>query len=150
MSFLGFKNEDKEMLMASRNKQLFFARKFQPDIAQSMLDEADLLISADNENEKLEHHTPTNCEHSSRTRYLQNIYHHLDTSPQPDNAIVDVAKTLCSVAVDVFLNDSSTQYHFNKLLEITSYHNDNELEGVLLKFSVYGDDAIMDLSLIHI
>jgi hypothetical protein len=138
-SFLGFTPEDKNKLTASRNKKLFFGRKFQPDIAQSMLDEADLLISADNKNEQIEYHTPENWEHPSRTRYRQSVYHHLDTSPKPDDAIVNVAKTLCSLAVDVFLKHFSLQYQFGKLHEITSYHNENVLEGGLLKFSVYGD-----------
>ena len=138
MPFLGFTPEDKNILTASRNKQLFFGRKFQPDIAQSMLDEADLLINADHENEQMGYNTPANWEHPSRTRYWQSIYHHLDTSPQPDDATVNVSKTLCAVAVDVFLRHVSRQYHFDKLQEITSYHNENALEGVLLKFSVSG------------
>jgi hypothetical protein len=126
------------MIVASRDKQLFFGRKFQPDIAQSVLDEADLLINADNRNEKMEYHTPANWEHPSRTRYWQSVYHHLDTSPQPDEATVNVAKTLCALAVDVFLKQFSPQYYFNKLQEITSYHNDNSLQGVLLKFTIDG------------
>ena len=131
--------EDKNMLTASRDKQLFFGRKFLPDMAQSMIDEADLLISADNPTEQIECHKSGNCKHPSGTRYWQSIYHHLDVSPRPDEAIVNVANTLCSVAVDFFLKNSSRQYHFDKVHEVTSYHNENVLEGVLLKFSVYED-----------
>ena len=123
-------------IIAARRQQLFFGRKFKPDIAQSMLDDVDLMISSDNKNKEMDSHTQYNRDHPSRTRYWKSIYHHLDTSPKPDDAILDVAETLCSIAMDVFLNASSRQYHFDKLHEITSYHNEDALEGVLLKVSV--------------
>ena len=103
-----------------------------------MLDEVDLWVSADNKEDEMHQQTPENWDHPSRTRYWQSIYHHLDTSPKNDQAIVDVAKTLCAVAIDVFLKDYSQESRFDMLHEITSYHNDDALEGVLLRFGMYG------------
>ena len=126
-------------MKATGKKQLFFGRKFEPVICQSTLDDVDLWMSAGNKEEDMQHQNLANWEHPSRTRYWQSVYHHLDTSPEPDHAIVDVAKTLCEVSIDVFLKELPQQYNFDMLHEITSYHDDNALEGVLIKFSVHGD-----------
>ena len=55
--FLDFTPEDWNKLKATGKKQLFFGRKFEPVICQSMLDEVDLWVSADNKEEEMHQQT---------------------------------------------------------------------------------------------
>ena len=120
--------DDWHKINATAKKQLFFGRKFEPVVSQSVLDMVDVWIDGGNRF----------IDHSSRTRYWQNMYHHIDVSPKPDEAMLDVARALCELGNDVFLPDtdaSTSTFHFSALYEITSYHKDDLLEGILLRFS---------------
>ena len=81
-----------------------------------------------------------NWEHSSRTRYWQSMFHHLDISPKPNYAMLDVTKTLCILSFNDFLNKSSQEYRFNQLKEITSYHKDDDHKGILITFTIKGNE----------
>ena len=65
--------------IGTARKQLFFGRKFEPVISQSVLDQVDLWINANNVEDQMYRNRAqvANWEHPSRTRYWQNIYHHL-------------------------------------------------------------------------
>ena len=129
--------EDWVKVNGTGKKQLFFGRKFEPIICQSMLDKIDQWISANNNEDKIFQQKLDNWDHPSRIRYWQNIFHHLDSSPLPDTAVVEVSKTLSSVVIDDQLKEVTNQgFQFEKLLEVTSYHENDNLNGILLKFSM--------------
>ena len=105
-----------------------------------MLDKIDQWISANNEEDEMSKQKLPNWDHPSRTRYWQSIFHHLDSSPLPDTAVVEISKVLCNVVIDDLLKEIVAQgYKFEKLLEVTSYHEDDNLKGILLKFLMKGD-----------
>ena len=128
--------EDWGKVNGTARKQLFFGRKFEPVISQSVLDQVDLWINANNVEDQMYRNRAqvANWEHPSRTRYWQNIYHHLDASPKPDQAIVEMGKILCEMTKERIIELS--QYRFNEIHEITSYHNDDTVQGILLKFDM--------------
>ena len=129
--------EDWVKVNGTGKKQLFFGRKFEPIICQSMLDKIDQWISANNNEDQIFQQKIDNWDHPSRIRYWQNIFHHVDSSPLPDTAVVEVSKTLSSVVIDDFLKEVTKQgFKFEKLLEVTSYHENDNLNGILLKFSM--------------
>ena len=105
-----------------------------------MLDEVDIWISANNKEDQMNQRSLINWDHPSRPRYWQNIYHYLDTSPAPNMAVVEIANTLLMITDDVFVKNSLQSWRVGSLQEITSYHNDDELEGVLLKFNLLQSD----------
>ena len=116
-----------------------------------MLDKIDQWNSANNDEDLISQQKLENWDHPSRTRYWQSIYHHLDLSPPPDTAVVEVSKTLCLIAIEDLLKELSDEgYKFEKLVEVTSYHLDDNLKGILIKFSMKGDseekifEAIVD------
>ena len=132
---------------AKRNGSLevFFARKFAPVISQSIIDQVDVLINSKNKlvktgDDKMEvrHYQKfaEDFQHPSRTSYWQNMYHHLDNPPERDSAWVMEVKTLCLVAKDSLFETISKEYNFDKLQEVTSFHRNDVLQGILLKFSV--------------
>merc|ERR1739844_366655 len=51
-------------------------------------------------------------------------------------AVVEIANTLLMITDDVFVKNSLQNLRVGSLHEITSYHHDDELEGVLLKFNM--------------
>ena len=136
--------EDWVKVNGTGKKQLFFGRKFEPVICQSMLDKIDQWISADNDEDLISEQKLENWDHPSRVRYWQSIFHHLDSSPAPDPAVVEVSKTLSAIVIDDLLKEATNQgYTFERLLEVTSYHQDDSLEGILLKFSMKRDASEM-------
>ena len=54
----------------------FFGRKFQPVISQSILDMVDAWISVDYNEENMLKPSVPHWDHSSRTRYWENIHHY--------------------------------------------------------------------------
>ncbi len=70
-------------------------------------------------------------ESSSQTEksYWQNIFHHLDSSPKADPAVVTLGHIFADSSIQVF------GLKFEKLLEVTSLHYDDVLEGIILTFT---------------
>ena len=129
--------EDWVKVNGTGKKQLFFGRKFEPIICQSMLDKIDQWISANNNEDQISQQKLDNWDHPSRIRYWQNIFHHLDSSPLPDTAVVEVSKSISFVVIDDQLKEVTSEgFKFEKLLEVTSYHENDNLNGILLKFSM--------------
>ena len=132
---------------AKRNgsREVFFARKFTPVISQSIIDQVDVLINRKNKLVKkgddkmgVRHYQKfvEDFQHPSRTSYWQNMYNHLDNPSERNSSWVTEVKTLCLVAKDGLPETISKEYNFNKLLEVTSFHRNDVLQGILLKFSV--------------
>jgi hypothetical protein len=95
---------------------------------------------AKNNEENMYKQKVSNWEHSSRTRYWQSMFHHLDTSPEPNHSMLDVTKSLCMLSIHEFLNDSAQQYRFDQLKEITSYHKHDAQGGILIRFTIKGNE----------
>ena len=93
------------------HRQVYFARKFEPSISQNVLN------SVDRELLKV---TPDLSGDPTYLKYWQNIYHHKDTPESHKSPLKMLAHSLVP----------------NKklLLEINSYHVDDQMEGVLLLF----------------
>ena len=118
---------------------IFFARKFEPVKCQSILDKIDDWISKKSKQKHIPLEIIAQLEHSSKTRYWQSMYHYLDMSPEHDLAMIKVAKALCMLASDTLLKDFSLRVSaFDELHEISSYHNDDILQGLLIRFSIKG------------
>ena len=75
-----------------------------------MLDKIDQWISANNEEDEMSKQKLPSWDHPSRTRYWQSIFHHLDSSPLPDIAVVEISKVLCNVVIDDLLKEIVCQY----------------------------------------
>ena len=128
------------MITATSKMPIFFARKFEPVICHSVLDKIDDWISEKSKDKHIDFQVHAHLEHSSRTRYWQSMYHHLDMSPEPDLVMVKVAEALCMLACDTLLNDKTTGiYGFVVLHEISSYHKDDILQGFLVRFTIKRD-----------
>ena len=136
------------MAKINSSLQIFFARKFTPVISQSIIDKVDVLINSKhklgkNGDDKLEtiqyQKFLEDFQHPSRKSYWQNIYHHLDNPPERNSAWITEVKTLCLVAKDGLPETISKEYNFDKLQEVTSFHSNDVLQGILLKFSVRGN-----------
>ena len=61
--------------------------------------------------------------------YWQNIFHHLDSSPKADPAVVTLGQIFADSSIQVF------GLKFEKLLEVTSLHYDDILEGIVLSYT---------------
>ena len=134
---LAFNAFDWNLIAKPEPYDQFFGRKFQPVISQSILDMVDAWISVDYNEENMIKPLVPNWNHSSRTRYWENIYHYLDSNlnTAPD-AKIDLASTLIRLSIDTVLHSLSKSYKSHTLQEITSYHKNDSLEGILINFSV--------------
>ena len=73
-----FLPDDWSKINATAKKQLYFGRKFEPVVSQSVLDEVDFWIDGEKgQNRHAGSKNGASLEHSSRTSYWQNIYHFL-------------------------------------------------------------------------
>ena len=60
-------------------------------------------------------------------------------SPEHDLALIKVGESLCMLAIDALLKDTLLGlWTFGELLEISSYHNDDILHGLLIRCSIKG------------
>ena len=65
--------------------------------------------------------------------YWQNIFHHFDSSPKPDPAVITLAQILSESAIEVF------GLEFRRLVDVSSFHYDDIFEGIVLTFSASSD-----------
>ncbi len=112
-----FLPDDWHKLNSTRSKDIFFARKFEPVVNQAVLDMVDRELLRDESSVQTE------------KSYWQNIFHHLDTSPKADPAVVTLGTIFADSSIQVF------GLKFEKLLEVTSLHYDDTLEGIVLTFT---------------
>ena len=105
------KPQDWKNIATTFNKNLFFARKFEPVVSQEILNMIDDWIFGE-----------SHSEIHSRNSYWNNIYHHQDLSPEPDSATLKLAKLLAQ---------NVTNEPF-EILEIHTYHYKDELKGFLI------------------
>lgn len=115
-----FKPDDWSRLEATEQKQLFFARKFEPVVNQLVILQLEEWLFG-----------PYPETYVNLNSYWQNVYHHQDTSPTPNPALLIVAESLLRV------NSKSNQYQQFyqplKLLEVTDYFELDVYKGFLMK-----------------
>jgi len=102
-------------------KEIFFGRKFEPSISLSILDMVDQWIQdGDAQEQQQQQQQPSR-------RYWQNIYHHLDSSPAHDTAVLHLATQLSRHAVAHLLSWQDG-LSLVKVDEVTSYHKADDLD----------------------
>ncbi|XP_012284899.1 xylosyltransferase oxt [Orussus abietinus] len=116
-----FKLEDFGRLRNTADRNLFFARKFEPIIDQRIIDRVDEWLYPERANET--RHM------KGYDAYWQSLYHHADLSPPADDALLTVAHSLARSVFRKFKADIDEV----KLLETTAYFRENNFVGILVR-----------------
>lgn len=122
-----FKPEDWPRLQATEAKQLFFARKFEPSINQAVILQLEEWIYGPYPNEFI-----------NLNSYWQSVYHILDKSP-PDDALLTISTSL------VRINSLTLDYSVNNIIEITSFFENDNYRGFLIKHEGNIDSLVDNL-----
>ena len=115
-----FKLEDFNRLRNTADRNIFFARKFEPVIDYRIIDRVEEWLYPDRMNKTI------------RSRgydmYWQSLYHHADLSPLPDDALLTLSYSLARLVYRKLNMD-----HKNiRLLENTAYFRENRFAGILI------------------
>lgn len=128
------------IFQSTENKSLFFARKFDPTVNQQIINNVEewlyghytdggygksLIFSIFSY--KLIRKIFYVTDFDSKKRYWQNIYHHADRSPPPDDAMISVCSSLSRHALQAISGDNfmCSKLEFRKLLQVHSYYDDD-------------------------
>lgn len=114
-----FKPEDWQRLLATEQKQVFFARKFEPIINQAVI----LKIE-----EWLYGPYPEDPSTPNLRNYWQSLYHHDDTSPKADNALLSVVTSLIRIHL------KTHRLTNERLIEVTTFMENDSYRGFLIHF----------------
>lgn len=126
--------QDMDRINNTLKGDVFFARKLVPSISLSILNTIDNWI-VDNDIQLQmtagsdSYITPS----PSRYMYWENIYHHTDSSPPYDSAVLELANMLSRYVVVHSLQ--STDFAFVRVEEVTSYHVKDQLAGIVISFT---------------
>ncbi|EDV96821.1 GH16481 [Drosophila grimshawi] len=114
-----FKPEDWARLLATEQKSLFFARKFEPIINQAVLLQLEEWL-----------YGPYTSEYANLHGYWQSLYHHEDKHGAGD----DLARTVG----DSLMRHAAQQFKLQpvELLELTHYLHRDQYKGFLLRYNV--------------
>ncbi|XP_071441320.1 xylosyltransferase oxt [Hetaerina americana] len=128
-----FRMDDWPRLQGTEDKQLYFARKFEPIVSQAIIDRVETWL-----------YGPHPSDIVSIDSYWQNIFHHADLSPAADDTILTVAHSAARLGADtIFANSSGNAKKLEvgqckltptKILEVTSYHHDDNYQGSLILY----------------
>ncbi|XP_034946782.1 xylosyltransferase oxt [Chelonus insularis] len=113
-----FKLDDFIRIKMTKDKNLFFARKFEPVIDQRIIDKVEQWLYPERDNNT----------RIASDMYWQNIYHHGDLSPLNDDLVLTISNSLARI---VFFKYFKTARNI-QLLETTAYFRENKLEGILI------------------
>ena len=115
-----FKLEDFNRLRNTVDRNIFFARKFEPVIDYRIIDRVEEWLYPDRMNKTI------------RSRgydmYWQSLYHHADLSPLPDDALLTLSYSLARLVYRKLNMD----YKNIRLLENTAYFRENRFAGILI------------------
>lgn len=124
-----FKPEDWTRLEGTEVKQLFFGRKFESIINQAVVQKLEEWMAA-GEVTELE----------NLKSYWQSIYHHLDTNPKADDALLTLCTSLIRLSMEshfegVIAEQQRAELMATvKILEVTYYMDDDRFKGFLVRF----------------
>lgn len=132
-----FKLDDWSRLQSTEQRQLFFARKFDPTISQQVIDKVEVWL-----------YGGTAKDLQSKLSYWQSVYNHMDLSPQADDGLLTVSASLARQASHKVENgDSSCSLKMLKVLEVTSYFNNDSYKGSLVRFEAMQSSPLETLEL---
>lgn len=118
-----FKPEDWTRLLATENKQLFFARKFEPIINQGIILKLE---------EWMRGAYPS--DYPSLNNYWQSVYHMDDTSPRRDEALVTLMESLARTK-------AKQRYAIDSVIAVTSFMEKDRYRGFLIQHSTRERDS---------
>ncbi|XP_058802558.1 xylosyltransferase oxt isoform X3 [Phymastichus coffea] len=126
-----FKLEDFGRIKGTAEKNLFYARKFEPVIDQRIIDRVEQWLYP----EKL--NTTAALTGAGYDVYWQSIYHQDVTSPPSDDALLTVGDSLSRLIYLHFGHSDNridpTEVH---LVEISAYFRENRFKGILVRAAI--------------
>ncbi|XP_066603549.1 xylosyltransferase oxt isoform X2 [Prorops nasuta] len=115
-----FKLEDFSRIRNTADRNLFFARKFEPVIDQRIIDRVEEWLYPERMNASIKA--------KGYDAYWQSLYHHADLSPLTDDALLTISSSLARLAFKK-LKYSSINID---LLETSCYFRENRFVGILI------------------
>ncbi|XP_030372520.1 xylosyltransferase oxt [Scaptodrosophila lebanonensis] len=126
-----FKPEDWARLQSTEQKQLFFARKFEPIINQAVLLQLEEWLFG-----------PYTSEYANLHGYWQSLYHSEDEHGKHDDLARTLGDSLMRLAARQFQLTSSLQLH-----ELTHYLHRDQYKGFLVRYSARRSNSTQLLKL---
>uniref|UniRef100_A0A182Y7V1 protein xylosyltransferase n=1 Tax=Anopheles stephensi TaxID=30069 RepID=A0A182Y7V1_ANOST len=115
-----FRTEDWERLQATQHKKLFFARKFEAMVNQAIVLQLEEWIFG-----------PYPADYPNLHSYWQNVYHHEDTVPSVDGALLNVVHSL--LRTNGRINTVQLYEPAGRVREITHYLERDTYRGFLVR-----------------
>lgn len=115
-----FKPDDWPRLQSTEQKQLFFARKFEPVVNQLVILQLEEWLFG-----------PYPVGYANLNSYWQNVYNHLDNSPKPDQALLLISEGI--LRINSRSNPIQQFYEPLKLLEVIDYFELDVYKGFLIR-----------------
>ncbi|XP_077264454.1 xylosyltransferase oxt [Temnothorax americanus] len=115
-----FKLEDFNRLRNTVDRNIFFARKFEPVIDHRIIDRVEEWLYPDRTNK-----TTRSWGYNA---YWQSLYHRADLSPLPDDALLTLSYSLARLVY----RKLNVNHKNVRLLENTAYFRDNRFAGILI------------------
>ncbi|KYQ54323.1 Xylosyltransferase oxt [Trachymyrmex zeteki] len=115
-----FKLEDFNRLRNTADRNIFFARKFEPVIDYRIIDRVEEWLYPDRVNKT--------TKSRGYDMYWQSLYHHADLSPLPDDALLTLSYSLARL----IYRKLNMDYKNIRLLENTAYFRENRFAGILI------------------
>lgn len=115
-----FRLEDFNRIRNTADRNLFFARKFEPVIDQRIIDKVEEWLYPDKVNKTIVA--------GGYDMYWQSLYHYADLSPLPDDTLLTLSYSLARLTFQKLKMD----YKDIRLLESTAYFRKNRFAGVLI------------------
>ena len=101
------------------DKNLFFARKFEPTIDQRIIDKVEEWLYPVNDNRtRIKGHD----------KYWQSLYHRDDLSPTADDALLTISESIARILLKSFKIEAQSM----KLLETVAYFRENRFNTILV------------------
>lgn len=125
-----FKPDDWLRIQGTENKHLFFARKFEPIINQAIILQVEEWL-----------HGPAPVNVPNIHSHWQSVHHYADLSPQPDDAYVSICTSVTRNTAKL-LARNSCEFEPEKLVEITSYHVNDNYEGTLILYEARSSEGL--------
>ncbi|XP_001604139.2 xylosyltransferase oxt [Nasonia vitripennis] len=122
-----FKMEDFNRIRNTAEKNLFFARKFEPVIDQRIIDRVEQWLYPERAN------ATTALTIKGYDSYWQSLYHHEDISPAADDALLTVSSSLARLVYQRFGEPPGIEGATVHLLETSAYFRENHFAGILIR-----------------
>ncbi|XP_044597603.1 xylosyltransferase oxt isoform X3 [Cotesia glomerata] len=115
-----FKYDDFNRIRNTEDRNLYFARKFEPVIDQRIIDKVEQWLYPEKYNDSKSK--------KGYDMYWQNLYHQADLSPTCDDTLLTISNSLARLTYAKF----SINYTNIRLLETTAYFKDNKFNAILI------------------